>query len=108
MAGSWSCPSREAAPGTWSSAGSGEEPPESVWVGIKELSSLGGIKVGVWYEPPVLEEQIDEAACRQLEETSCSQTLLVLMGTTLLCAGRTAQQGMSNPGGSGRALMTGS
>jgi len=57
----------------------GEQPTESLWVEIKEQTSVGDIVVAACYRPPDQEERVDEAAYRQLEATSRSQTL-VFMG----------------------------
>ena len=58
--------------------GMGEQPAESLWVGIKEQTSMGDIVVGVHYRLPDREEQADEAAYGQLEAASHSQTAVVM------------------------------
>jgi len=56
-----------------------EEGVESLWVRIKGQAHMGDITVGVYYRPPDLEEEVDEAFYRQLQAASQSQAL-VLMG----------------------------
>jgi len=50
---------------------------ESLWVKIREGSTKD--MVGVYYRPPDQGEPVEEAFLVQLQEVSCSQTL-ILMG----------------------------
>lgn len=56
-----------------------EEPAESLWVRTGELTNMVDIVVGVCYKPPNQEKEVEGTLFGQLQEASCSQTL-VLMG----------------------------
>ncbi|GAB0206983.1 hypothetical protein GRJ2_003163900 [Grus japonensis] len=59
--------------------GMDEEPTESLWVRIKEKTTMSDISVDVCYRPPDQEEHMDEALYRQIGVVAHSQAL-VLMG----------------------------
>jgi len=74
--------------------------------GLELRDRLIRVRVGVYYRPPNQEEEVDEAFCTQLQAASQPQALVLVEDFTLTSAGKTAQPGTCNPGGSYRALMT--
>jgi len=81
--------------------GVGEEQVESLWVRIKRQASTADTVVGVGSRPPDWEEEVDKAFYRQMKVGSQSQ---MLVPTTLISAGKTAQLATTSPGCSCRAL----
>jgi len=55
-----------------------DEGVESLWVRIKGQPHMGDVIVGVYYRPPEQEEEVDEAAYRQLKVASQSQALVLV------------------------------
>lgn len=60
--------------------GMGEEPTENLWGRISWQINLAEVVVGFCYRPPDQEEEVDEAAFRQLEEASLSQAMFLMVG----------------------------
>lgn len=53
-----------------------QEPAETLWVWFSGQANMGAVVVSICCRPPD-QEELDEAFFKQLEEASCSQTLVV-------------------------------
>lgn len=49
-----------------------------MWVKIRDETNKGHLVFGLYYRPPDQDEPVDEAFLHQLQEISCSQTLVLM------------------------------
>lgn len=64
---------------------------------VKDCTNKQQFVVGVYYKPPDKGEPVDETFLLQLQEVSCSHTLILMGDFNHLSAVKTTQQSASNP-----------